>query len=117
MPQLSGDPGPIFQALADATRRAVLARLGEGPLGTSELAQPFGMALPSFLQHLDVLQRSGLVQSQKVGRVRTWSLKPQRLAEAEHWLATQRRVWSRRLDQLDALLANPDDPPPHRNAP
>jgi DNA-binding transcriptional ArsR family regulator len=94
----------VFQALADPTRRAVVERLSRGPTATSELAQPFKMALPSFLQHLDVLQKCGLVQSQKSGRVRTYELAPSTLKAAEDWMATQRTLWERRLDQLDSFL-------------
>jgi DNA-binding transcriptional ArsR family regulator len=94
----------VFQALADPTRRAVLERLCRGPASVSELAQPFSMALPSFAQHLAVLERCGLVQSQKTGRVRTYQLAPQPLQEAEQWLAGQREQWERRLDQLDDYL-------------
>lgn len=94
----------VFHALADPTRRAVVERLGRGPVATSELARPFPMALPSFVQHLDVLERSGLVTSQKAGRVRTYSLVPTGLGGAQSWLATQREVWTRRLDQLDDYL-------------
>lgn len=93
MPELSSDPGPVFQALADPTRRAVLERLERGAAGATELAQPFAMALPSFLQHLDVLERCGLVQAQKQGRVRIFELIPARLAAAEHWLVAQRKLW------------------------
>lgn len=96
----------VFQALADPTRRAVLERLGRGPAAVSELARPFDMALPSFTQHLDVLERSGLVRSNKVGRVRTVELAPKPLAAAEHWMAKQRQLWERRLDQLDEHLMN-----------
>jgi DNA-binding transcriptional ArsR family regulator len=95
---------PVFRALADPTRRAVLERLGRGPAPVSELAQPFGMALPSFMQHLAVLEESGLVRSRKAGRIRTVRLVPQPLRKAERWLAEQRAVWERRLDQLDAYL-------------
>lgn len=95
---------PVFQALADPTRRAVVERLGRGPRTVSELAEPFGMALPSFMQHLRTLERVGLVRSTKVGRVRTCELVPRRLAQAEHWLARQRRLWEQRLDQLDTTL-------------
>ncbi len=94
----------VFQALADPTRRAVVERLSRGPSATSELAQPFKMALPSFLQHLDVLQKCGLVRSQKSGRVRTYELAPNTLKAAEDWMATQRTLWERRLDQLDSFL-------------
>jgi DNA-binding transcriptional ArsR family regulator len=94
----------VFQALADPTRRAVLERLTRGPATTSKLAQPFRMALPSFSQHLDVLENSGLVRSRKTGRVRTYRLAPRPLKVAEHWMVRQREVWERRLDQLDNYL-------------
>lgn len=96
--------GPVFQALADPTRRAVLERLSRGPASVTELARPFGMALPSFAQHLDVLERCGLVHSNKRGRVRTYALDPRPLVEAADWLAHQRTVWEQRLDQLDQYL-------------
>jgi DNA-binding transcriptional ArsR family regulator len=98
------DLDQVFQALADPTRRKVVERLGRGPASTSELARPFDMALPSFLQHLAVLERSRLVRSRKEGRVRTYRLDPRRLHAAEHWLEAQRRRWERRLDQLDRYL-------------
>jgi len=94
----------VFQGLADSTRRAVLERLSRGPAAVSELAAPFSMSLPSFLQHLDVLEDCGLVKSRKAGRVRTYQLTPRRLRVAEDWLETQRAIWNRRLDQLDAYL-------------
>src|SRR5947209_5550445 len=90
----------VFRALADPTRRAVLERLSRGPASMSELAQPFRMALPSFSQHLDVLESCGLVRSRKTGRVRTYELAPEPLKEAEQWMITQRANWERRLDQL-----------------
>ena len=91
----------VFQALADPTRRAVLERLGDGPAPMSELAQPFRMALPSFSQHLDVLESCGLVRSRKRGRVRTYQLAPRPLVVAEQWMVDQRAIWERRLNQLD----------------
>ena len=94
----------VFRALGDPTRRAVLGRLSVGPAPVSELARPFDMALPSFTQHLDVLERCGLVSSQKVGRVRTYRLAPQPLKAAEQWMAQQRVLWEHRLDQLDNYL-------------
>ena len=96
----------MFQALADPTRRAVVERLCNGPAAMSTLAQPFDMALPSFAQHLDVLERCGLVRSRKHGRVRTYRLAPQPLKMAEHWMSAQRALWERRLDQLDDFLKN-----------
>lgn len=93
-----------FHALADPTRRAVLATLSSGPATVSDLAQPFDMALPTFLQHLKVLEECGLVRSKKVGRVRTCHLRPKPLTEAEDWIGAQRTLWTRRLDQLDDYL-------------
>lgn len=105
MPQQAVVLDRLFQALADPTRRAVVERLGRGPAGTSELARPFAMALPSFLQHLEVLERAGLVTSAKQGRVRTFRLTPQPLEVAEDWMTAQRRLWERRLDQFDEYVA------------
>jgi DNA-binding transcriptional ArsR family regulator len=104
MPNQSAQLSRVFQALTDPTRRAVLQRLAEGPAAMSELAEPFHMALPSFSQHLDVLEDCGLVRSRKEGRVRTYQLAPQPLKAAEGWLAKQRSLWTRRLDQLDDYL-------------
>ena len=94
----------VFRALSDPTRRQVLERLSLSPCSVSDLAKPFGMALPSFVQHLRVLEGCGLVRSAKSGRVRTYRLVPGRLRLAEGWLARQRTHWERRLDQLDAYL-------------
>jgi DNA-binding transcriptional ArsR family regulator len=91
----------VFQALSDPTRRAVIQRLTRGPTPVTELARPFTMALPSFSQHLSVLESCGLVCSKKVGRVRTYRLAPDPLRKAEHWMARQRSQWEQRLDQLD----------------
>lgn len=101
----------VFQALADPTRRAVLARLTGGPLATTELARPFAMALPSFTQHLGILESCGLVRSRKDGRVRTYELCPKPLKAAENWIATRRAVWQKRLDQLDAYLMKMKEKP------
>ncbi len=104
MPSRSPKLDCVFQALTDPTRRAVVERLSSGPASTSELARPFRMALPSFSQHLDVLETCGLVRSHKTGRVRTYRLAPERMREAEHWMTKQRVLWERRLDQLDGYL-------------
>jgi DNA-binding transcriptional ArsR family regulator len=96
----------VFKALADPTRRQVIERLVTGPASTSELAQPFAMALPSFTQHLAVLEGAGLVTSHKHGRTRSYRLAPDGLETAEGWLAGQRRTWERQLDQLDEFLIN-----------
>ena len=98
------DLDQTFGALADPTRRQVLERLGRGPASVSELAEPFDMALPSFMQHLHVLERSHLVRSEKVGRVRTFHLIPQELEKAGSWLEGQRSLWETRLDQFDSYL-------------
>lgn len=94
----------VFRALSDPTRRHVLERLSKSPASVSELAAPFDMALPSFVQHLRLLEDSGLVFSRKEGRVRTYSLDAKRLRAAEDWLARQRDLWERRLDRLDAYM-------------
>jgi DNA-binding transcriptional ArsR family regulator len=98
------DLNGVFHALSDPTRRQVVERLTQGPATTSDLARPFDMALPSFTQHLSVLERSGLVTSDKTGRVRTYRLAPQPLEDVGTWLAAQRALWTRRLDQLDSFL-------------
>ena len=97
MPKYSEPVSLVFNALADPTRRQVIERLGRGPASTSELAEPFAMALPSFTQHLAVLEGAGLVPSHKQGRTRTFRLAPRGLETAEGWLAGQRRMWERRL--------------------
>jgi DNA-binding transcriptional ArsR family regulator len=94
----------VFQALSDPTRRAVLRRLSRGSAPTLELARPFDMELPSFTQHLRMLEKLGLVKSRKAGRVRTYALAPKALRAAESWMTDQRKLWECRLDQLDAYL-------------
>jgi DNA-binding transcriptional ArsR family regulator len=104
MPNQSMQLDRVFHALGDSTRRAVLSRLSGGPAPVSELARPFDLALPTFTQHLDVLEHCGLVRSRKRGRVRTYRLAPAPLKAAEHWIVKQRGLWERRLDQLDSYL-------------
>ena len=107
MPQRSSaDPAlpGIFQALADPTRLAVVERLSIAPASASVLAQPFAMALPSFLQHMGVLERAGIVTSHKSGRTRTYQLAPHGLQLAAAWLAEFRNHWERALNQLDQFL-------------
>jgi DNA-binding transcriptional ArsR family regulator len=94
----------VFHALSNATRRQVLEQLAVGPATVSELAAPFDMKLPSFVQHLSVLERSRLVKSRKRGRVRTYEIVPERLGVAEDWLSEQRRLWEARLDRLDTVV-------------
>lgn len=104
MPNESARLDRVFYALSDPTRLAVLARLSEGPAPVSELAKPFDMALPSFTQHLRILERYGLVRSHKKGRVRTYQFVPEPLEAAESWIDKRRELWARRLDQLDRYL-------------
>src|SRR5215467_8883999 len=90
----------LFHALADPARRAMVERLSRGPAAVSELARPLPMSLPSAMQHLGVLEAAGLVRSKKVGRVRTCSIEPQVLSEAERWIYARRTEWEHRLDRL-----------------
>jgi DNA-binding transcriptional ArsR family regulator len=111
MPQQRAALDQVLHALADPTRRQVIERLVRGPGSTSELAAPFAMALPSFAQHLGVLDRAGLVTSTKAGRVRTYRLAPGALDLVSSWLADQRRLWEQRLDQLDDFLTTLEERP------
>ncbi len=95
----------VFQALGDPTRRAIVERLSRGPATVSELARPLPMSLPAVLQHLGVLEQSGLVRSEKVGRVRTCRIEPAALTGVERWVAERRAAWERRLDRLGDFLA------------
>jgi DNA-binding transcriptional ArsR family regulator len=94
-----------FQALADPTRRGMLARLSRGPASVSELARPYAISLPAVMQHLQLLETSGLVRSEKNGRVRTCRIEPKALSAAEGWIAEQRALWEGRLDRLEDFLA------------
>jgi DNA-binding transcriptional ArsR family regulator len=94
----------VFYALADPTRRAIVGVLGKGPASVSTLAAPFAMALPSFMKHLSVLERSGVIRSNKVGRVRTCELRPKALSRAERWMAEQRAMWEARTDLMSAFV-------------
>jgi DNA-binding transcriptional ArsR family regulator len=94
----------VFHALADPTRRAVIEQLGKGSATVSELAGPFDMALPSFMKHIGVLETSGLIASNKVGRVRTCEIELKQLACAEKWITAQRALWQGRLDRLAELV-------------
>lgn len=90
----------VYSALGDPTRRAVVHRLAGGAATVGELAEPFAMALPSFLKHIRVLEASGLVQSRKSGRVRTCELRPQTLTAAQQWIADQQALWDARSDRM-----------------
>ncbi|GAA2040463.1 metalloregulator ArsR/SmtB family transcription factor [Catenulispora yoronensis] len=96
----------VFQALADPTRRAIVERLVRGPASVSQLAEPLPMSLAAVVQHLQVLEGSGLVRSEKVGRVRTCRVEPAVLRRTEEWFAGQRTLWERRLERLGELLAD-----------
>jgi DNA-binding transcriptional ArsR family regulator len=101
----------VFHALAEPTRRAIVERLSAGPLSVSDLAEPFGVTLAAIVQHLQVLEESGVVRSEKVGRVRTCRIDSAGLSLAERWLSDRRRLWENRLDRLGELLEEEDDEP------
>jgi DNA-binding transcriptional ArsR family regulator len=110
------DPGltPIFQALSDPTRRAMLSRLMQGPAPVTELARPTGMALPTVMRHLAVLQQAGLIDTRKSGRTRLCRARPGTLSVVTHWLDAQRALWEARTDRLESLalaLTETDDDP------
>jgi DNA-binding transcriptional ArsR family regulator len=101
----------LFHALADPARRNMIERLSRGPASVSELAKPLAMSLAAVVQHLHVLEASGIVASEKTGRVRTCRIEPDGLSLAEQWINERRAGWERRLDRLGAYLAeNPEDP-------
>ena len=102
--QSGDDLGPLFRALADPARRAIVERLARGPAPVSELARPLPMSLPAAMQHLEVLQAAGLVRSEKTGRVRICALEPRALNLAERWLNARRSEWEARLDRLGDYL-------------
>jgi len=104
----------VFHALADPTRRVMVERLSRGPASVSELAGPLAMSLPAVVQHLQVLEASGLVRSEKVGRVRTCRIEPRALRTVEDWVGERRASWERRLDRLGEFLAEQDDQPTKR---
>lgn len=94
----------MFQALSDQSRRGMIDRLGRGPASVTELAQPLDMALPTVMKHLQVLETSGLVLSEKAGRVRTYHLRKEALASVERWIAERKASWNRTFDRLDLFL-------------
>jgi DNA-binding transcriptional ArsR family regulator len=101
----------MFQALADPARRGMVEQLTRGPASVSELAEPLAMSLSAVVQHLAVLEASGLVRTAKVGRVRTCQIEPKAMRTAEQWIADRRTLWERRLDRLGAYLFElPGDP-------
>jgi DNA-binding transcriptional ArsR family regulator len=101
----------MFQALSDPTRRVMVERLSRGPASVSELAGPLTMSLPAVLQHLQVLEASGLVRSEKLGRIRTCHVEPKALRTVEQWISERRTNWERRLDRLGVYLVDhPEEP-------
>ncbi|MBB3566464.1 metalloregulator ArsR/SmtB family transcription factor [Rhizobium sp. BK491] len=96
----------MFQALSDQSRRGMIDRLGRGPASVTELAQPLDMALPTVMKHLQVLETSGLVLSEKAGRVRTYHLRKEALAAVERWIADRKASWNQTFDRLDLFLAD-----------
>ena len=113
MPNYSEDLDELFHALADPSRRVIVERLSRGPASVSELAEPLPMSLPAVVQHLQVLESSGVIRSEKIGRVRTCHLQVKRLDGAVDWIGARRAEWERRLDRLgDYLDANNATPDP-----
>ena len=102
----------VFHALGDPTRRVLLERLSRGPTTVTDLARPLDITLAAVVQHLQVLERSGVVRTQKIGRVRTCRIEPRGLNVAERWIAKRRSLWERRLDRLGDLLT--EEGPSHR---
>jgi DNA-binding transcriptional ArsR family regulator len=105
MPKNKPNIDRVFHALGDATRRAIVLKLSQGPISVSRLAAPLDITLAAVVQHLQVLEASGLVKTEKLGRVRTCSIKPDGLSAAEQWISDLRSMWESRLDRLGALLA------------
>lgn len=109
MAQYSAPLDGVFQALADPTRRAVLGRLGSGPASIGELAQPFEMALPSFMKHIRYLEDTGWITTHKSGRVRTCTIEKKSFDVLESWLSDQRRIWEARTDRLEQFVTTNHD--------
>lgn len=101
----------VFHALGDPTRRAMMEKLSQGPISVSRLAEPLAITLAAVVQHLQVLEECGLVQTEKVGRVRTCRIEPAGLSVAAQWIGDRRSMWERRLDRLGDLLAEPEEKP------
>jgi DNA-binding transcriptional ArsR family regulator len=99
----------VFHALGDPTRRAIVEKLSEGPISVSKLAKPLDITLAAVVQHLQILEKSGLVHTEKVGRVRTCRMEPKGLTVAERWIDDRRSLWERRLTRLGNLLAESEE--------
>lgn len=104
MAKFSTDLDSAFSALADPTRRAIISRLCDGPKSVSELSEPFALALPSLLKHVRVLEHSGLISSEKIGRVRTCRIEPHALRATEAWVHQHIAAWENRLDRMEAHI-------------
>jgi DNA-binding transcriptional ArsR family regulator len=109
MPRKKPNVDRIFHALGDPSRRAIVEKLSKGPISVSRLAEPLDITLAAVVQHLQVLEECGLVQTEKVGRVRTCRIEPAGLSVAAQWIGDRRSMWERRLDRLGDLLAEPDE--------
>jgi DNA-binding transcriptional ArsR family regulator len=101
----------VFRALGDPTRRVIMEKLSQGPISVSRLAEPLSITLAAVVQHLQVLEECGLVQTEKHGRVRTCRIEPAGLSVAQQWISNRRSAWELRLDRLADLLAEPEDKP------
>jgi DNA-binding transcriptional ArsR family regulator len=108
MPRKKPDIDRVFHALGDPTRRAIVEKLSQGPMSVSRLAEPLDITLAAVVQHLQVLEETGLVRTEKTGRVRTCRIDPAGLSALEKWIGDRRSVWERRLDRLGDLLAEPE---------
>jgi len=108
MPRHKADIDLVFHALGDRTRRAIVKKLSEGPISVSRLAEPLAITLAAVVQHLQILEESGLIRSQKVGRVRTCSIESAGLSVAEHWIGECKSIWEGRFDRLGDLLNESD---------
>ena len=109
MDRKNPDIDRVFHALGDPTRRAIMEKLSLGPISVSRLAEPLDITLAAVVQHLQVLEESGLVQTEKVGRVRTCRIEPAGLSAAQKWIDDRRSLWERRFDRLGDLLAESDE--------
>jgi DNA-binding transcriptional ArsR family regulator len=108
MPRQKADVDRVFHALGDRTRRAIVKKLSEGPISVSRLAEPLAITLAAVVQHLQILEESGLIRSQKVGRVRTCSIESAGLSAAEQWIGECKSIWEGRFDRLSDLLHESD---------
>jgi DNA-binding transcriptional ArsR family regulator len=103
------DVNDVFHALGDSSRRAIMENLSQGPISVSGLAEPLNITLAAVVQHLQILEESGLVQTEKIGRIRTCRIEPAGLSVAQQWIEDRRSIWERQLDRLGDLLAKPED--------